>query len=180
MHYISQFMVLEPGDVGDHRHAAGRGARHVKPPVWLKAGDVMSARRWQASASRVARLVAVPKVATGARHGSRNRKTRAEARARAGSSFVLQGTGGSSGRVGAVADDIGGHRSRRFRRVVRAGAQPASTRPRDRFGSSWAEIISRLAGLCKRQISRRCSASLQAICRVGFLEARRSGCSIRP
>lgn len=40
MHYISQFMVLEPGDVVTTGTPPGV-ALGMKPPVWLKAGDVM-------------------------------------------------------------------------------------------------------------------------------------------
>jgi 2-keto-4-pentenoate hydratase/2-oxohepta-3-ene-1,7-dioic acid hydratase in catechol pathway len=40
LHYISQFMVLEPGDVVTTGTPAGV-ALGMKPPVWLKAGDVM-------------------------------------------------------------------------------------------------------------------------------------------
>ena len=39
--YVSQFMVLEPGDVVTTGTPAGV-ALGMKPPVWLKAGDVMS------------------------------------------------------------------------------------------------------------------------------------------
>ena len=41
LHYISQFMVLEPGDVVTTGTPPGV-ALGMKPPVWLKAGDVMS------------------------------------------------------------------------------------------------------------------------------------------
>jgi 2-keto-4-pentenoate hydratase/2-oxohepta-3-ene-1,7-dioic acid hydratase in catechol pathway len=41
MHYISQFMVLEPGDVVTTGTPPGV-ALGMKPPVWLKAGDVMT------------------------------------------------------------------------------------------------------------------------------------------
>jgi 2-keto-4-pentenoate hydratase/2-oxohepta-3-ene-1,7-dioic acid hydratase in catechol pathway len=40
LHYISQFMVLEPGDVVTTGTPPGV-ALGMKPPVWLKAGDVM-------------------------------------------------------------------------------------------------------------------------------------------
>jgi 2,4-didehydro-3-deoxy-L-rhamnonate hydrolase len=39
--YVSQFMVLEPGDVVTTGTPAGV-ALGMKPPVWLKAGDVMT------------------------------------------------------------------------------------------------------------------------------------------
>ena len=39
LHYISQFMVLEPGDVVTTGTPPGV-ALGMKPPVWLKAGDV--------------------------------------------------------------------------------------------------------------------------------------------
>jgi 2,4-didehydro-3-deoxy-L-rhamnonate hydrolase len=41
LHYISQFMVLEPGDVVTTGTPPGVGLG-MKPPVWLKAGDVMT------------------------------------------------------------------------------------------------------------------------------------------
>jgi 2,4-didehydro-3-deoxy-L-rhamnonate hydrolase len=41
VHYISQFMVLEPGDVVVTGTPPGV-ALGMKPPVWLKAGDVMT------------------------------------------------------------------------------------------------------------------------------------------
>jgi 2,4-didehydro-3-deoxy-L-rhamnonate hydrolase len=41
MHYISQFMVLEPGDVVTTGTPPGV-ALGMKPPVWLKAGDLMT------------------------------------------------------------------------------------------------------------------------------------------
>ena len=41
VHYISQFMVLEPGDVVTTGTPPGV-ALGMKPPVWLKAGDVMT------------------------------------------------------------------------------------------------------------------------------------------
>jgi 2,4-diketo-3-deoxy-L-fuconate hydrolase len=41
LHYISQFMVLEPGDVVTTGTPPGV-ALGMKPPVWLKAGDEMS------------------------------------------------------------------------------------------------------------------------------------------
>jgi 2,4-didehydro-3-deoxy-L-rhamnonate hydrolase len=41
MYYISQFMVLEPGDVVTTGTPPGV-ALGMKPPVWLKAGDVMT------------------------------------------------------------------------------------------------------------------------------------------
>ncbi len=40
LHYMSQFMVLEPGDVVATGTPPGVAAG-MKPPVWLKAGDVM-------------------------------------------------------------------------------------------------------------------------------------------
>ncbi len=40
LHYISQFMVLEPGDVVTTGTPPGVGAG-MKPPVWLKPGDEM-------------------------------------------------------------------------------------------------------------------------------------------
>jgi 2-keto-4-pentenoate hydratase/2-oxohepta-3-ene-1,7-dioic acid hydratase in catechol pathway len=43
LHYISQFMVLEPGDVVTTGTPPGV-ALGMKPPVWLKAGDVMTLR----------------------------------------------------------------------------------------------------------------------------------------
>jgi 2-keto-4-pentenoate hydratase/2-oxohepta-3-ene-1,7-dioic acid hydratase in catechol pathway len=43
MHYISQFMVLEPGDVVTTGTPPGV-ALGMKPPAWLKAGDVMTLR----------------------------------------------------------------------------------------------------------------------------------------
>ena len=43
LHYISQFMVLEPGDVVTTGTPPGV-ALGMKPPVWLKAGDVMTPR----------------------------------------------------------------------------------------------------------------------------------------
>ena len=41
VHYISQFMVLEPGDVVTTGTPPGVAAG-MKPPVWLKAGDTMT------------------------------------------------------------------------------------------------------------------------------------------
>ena len=41
LHYISQFMVLEPGDVVTTGTPPGVAAG-MKPPKWLKAGDVMT------------------------------------------------------------------------------------------------------------------------------------------
>jgi 2-keto-4-pentenoate hydratase/2-oxohepta-3-ene-1,7-dioic acid hydratase in catechol pathway len=41
LHYISQFMVLEPGDVVTTGTPPGV-ALGMKPPVWLKAGDTMT------------------------------------------------------------------------------------------------------------------------------------------
>jgi len=41
LHYISQFMVLDPGDVVTTGTPPGV-ALGMKPPVWLKAGDVMT------------------------------------------------------------------------------------------------------------------------------------------
>jgi 5-carboxymethyl-2-hydroxymuconate isomerase len=41
MYYISQFMVLEPGDVVTTGTPPGV-ALGMKPPQWLKAGDVMT------------------------------------------------------------------------------------------------------------------------------------------
>jgi 2,4-didehydro-3-deoxy-L-rhamnonate hydrolase len=41
LHYMSQFMVLEPGDVVATGTPPGVAAG-MKPPVWLKAGDVMN------------------------------------------------------------------------------------------------------------------------------------------
>ena len=41
LHYISQFMVLEPGDVVTTGTPPGV-ALGMKPPMWLKAGDVMT------------------------------------------------------------------------------------------------------------------------------------------
>jgi 2-keto-4-pentenoate hydratase/2-oxohepta-3-ene-1,7-dioic acid hydratase in catechol pathway len=38
LHYVSQFMVLEPGDVVTTGTPAGV-ALGMKPPVWLEAGD---------------------------------------------------------------------------------------------------------------------------------------------
>lgn len=43
LHYISQFMVLEPGDVVTTGTPPGVGAG-MKPPVWLKPGDEMTLR----------------------------------------------------------------------------------------------------------------------------------------
>jgi 2-keto-4-pentenoate hydratase/2-oxohepta-3-ene-1,7-dioic acid hydratase in catechol pathway len=40
VHYLSQFMVLEPGDLIDTGTPPGVGMG-LKPPVWLQAGDVM-------------------------------------------------------------------------------------------------------------------------------------------
>ena len=40
VHYLSQFLVLEPGDVIDTGTPPGVGMG-LQPPVWLKAGDVM-------------------------------------------------------------------------------------------------------------------------------------------
>ncbi len=40
VHYLSQFMVLEPGDLIDTGTPPGVGMG-LKPPVWLRAGDVM-------------------------------------------------------------------------------------------------------------------------------------------
>jgi 2-keto-4-pentenoate hydratase/2-oxohepta-3-ene-1,7-dioic acid hydratase in catechol pathway len=41
LHYISQFMVLEAGDVVTTGTPPGV-ALGMKPPVWLKAGDTMT------------------------------------------------------------------------------------------------------------------------------------------
>jgi 2-keto-4-pentenoate hydratase/2-oxohepta-3-ene-1,7-dioic acid hydratase in catechol pathway len=41
LHYVSQFMVLEPGDVITTGTPPGVGLG-MKPPVFLKAGDVMT------------------------------------------------------------------------------------------------------------------------------------------
>jgi 2-keto-4-pentenoate hydratase/2-oxohepta-3-ene-1,7-dioic acid hydratase in catechol pathway len=41
LHYITQFMVLEPGDVVTTGTPPGV-ALGMKPPVWLKAGDEMT------------------------------------------------------------------------------------------------------------------------------------------
>ena len=43
MHYITQFMVLEPGDVVTTGTPPGV-ALGMKPPVWLKPGDVMTVK----------------------------------------------------------------------------------------------------------------------------------------
>ncbi|KQR39346.1 fumarylacetoacetate hydrolase family protein [Microbacterium sp. Leaf159] len=40
VHYISQFMVLEPGDLINTGTPPGVGMGH-RPPIWLRAGDVM-------------------------------------------------------------------------------------------------------------------------------------------
>jgi 2,4-didehydro-3-deoxy-L-rhamnonate hydrolase len=40
VHYLSQFLVLEPGDLIDTGTPPGVGMG-LKPQVWLKAGDVM-------------------------------------------------------------------------------------------------------------------------------------------
>ncbi len=40
VHYISQFMVLEPGDLINTGTPPGVGMGH-RPPIWLQAGDVM-------------------------------------------------------------------------------------------------------------------------------------------
>ena len=40
VHYLSQFLVLEPGDLIDTGTPPGVGMG-MRPPVWLKAGDVM-------------------------------------------------------------------------------------------------------------------------------------------
>jgi 2,4-didehydro-3-deoxy-L-rhamnonate hydrolase len=40
VHYLSQFMVLEPGDLIDTGTPPGVGMGH-NPPVWLRPGDVM-------------------------------------------------------------------------------------------------------------------------------------------
>ena len=40
VHYLSQFMVLEPGDLIDTGTPPGVGMGH-KPPIWLQPGDVM-------------------------------------------------------------------------------------------------------------------------------------------
>lgn len=40
VHYISQFMVLEPGDLINTGTPPGVGMGH-RPPIWLKEGDVM-------------------------------------------------------------------------------------------------------------------------------------------
>jgi len=41
LHYVSQFMVLEPGDVVATGTPPGVAAG-MKPPRWLKSGDVMT------------------------------------------------------------------------------------------------------------------------------------------
>jgi 2-keto-4-pentenoate hydratase/2-oxohepta-3-ene-1,7-dioic acid hydratase in catechol pathway len=40
VHYLSQFLVLEPGDLINTGTPAGVGMG-LRPQVWLKAGDVM-------------------------------------------------------------------------------------------------------------------------------------------
>jgi 2-keto-4-pentenoate hydratase/2-oxohepta-3-ene-1,7-dioic acid hydratase in catechol pathway len=40
VHYLSQFLVLEPGDLIDTGTPPGVGMG-LQPQVWLKAGDVM-------------------------------------------------------------------------------------------------------------------------------------------
>ena len=40
VHYLSQFLVLEPGDLIDTSTPPGVGMG-MRPPVWLKAGDVI-------------------------------------------------------------------------------------------------------------------------------------------
>ncbi|MES2170169.1 MAG: fumarylacetoacetate hydrolase family protein, partial [Actinomycetota bacterium] len=40
VHYLSQFMVLEPGDLIDTGTPPGVGMG-MKPPVWLQPGDVI-------------------------------------------------------------------------------------------------------------------------------------------
>ena len=40
MHYLSQFLVLEPGDLINTGTPPGVGMG-MRPPVWLTAGDVM-------------------------------------------------------------------------------------------------------------------------------------------
>jgi 2-keto-4-pentenoate hydratase/2-oxohepta-3-ene-1,7-dioic acid hydratase in catechol pathway len=40
VHYLSQFLVLEPGDLIDTGTPPGVGMG-LKPPVWLEVGDVM-------------------------------------------------------------------------------------------------------------------------------------------
>ena len=40
VHYLSQFLVLEPGDLIDTGTPPGVGMG-MRPPVWLKAGDVI-------------------------------------------------------------------------------------------------------------------------------------------
>ena len=40
VHYLSQFLVLEPGDLINTGTPPGVGMG-LRPPVWLKAGDVM-------------------------------------------------------------------------------------------------------------------------------------------
>jgi 2-keto-4-pentenoate hydratase/2-oxohepta-3-ene-1,7-dioic acid hydratase in catechol pathway len=40
VHYLSQFLVLEPGDLIDTGTPPGVGMG-MQPQVWLKAGDVM-------------------------------------------------------------------------------------------------------------------------------------------
>jgi 2-keto-4-pentenoate hydratase/2-oxohepta-3-ene-1,7-dioic acid hydratase in catechol pathway len=40
VHYLSQFMVLEPGDLINTGTPPGVGMGH-KPPIWLQPGDVM-------------------------------------------------------------------------------------------------------------------------------------------
>jgi 2-keto-4-pentenoate hydratase/2-oxohepta-3-ene-1,7-dioic acid hydratase in catechol pathway len=40
VHYLSQFMVLEPGDLIDTGTPPGVGMG-FRPPVWLQPGDVM-------------------------------------------------------------------------------------------------------------------------------------------
>ena len=41
VHYVSQFMSLQPGDIISTGTPPGVGLG-MKPPVWLKAGDVMT------------------------------------------------------------------------------------------------------------------------------------------
>ena len=41
VHYLSQFMVLEPGDLINTGTPPGVGLG-MKPPVWLQPGDVMT------------------------------------------------------------------------------------------------------------------------------------------
>jgi 2-keto-4-pentenoate hydratase/2-oxohepta-3-ene-1,7-dioic acid hydratase in catechol pathway len=40
VHYLSQFLVLEPGDLINIGTPPGVGMG-LRPPVWLRAGDVM-------------------------------------------------------------------------------------------------------------------------------------------